>query len=490
MCILQANWLPRSQVPHCHPSATMSSCLNELGRRLFALVNLWVPTSVLWLALFHADSASGQSATQSVTLTVAHDPAQALLGFGCSLVSLNNTQIPIPARAELFTRVLGDLHMNVLRLWVQSGPTLTSAQMKSEFYQSYVDSGIIATAQKRGVTTWLLAPARGENPPPEPMSEYARKLAEFIQGVQTERGIKIGVTGIANEPAGFKPAQMAEAVRLLRQQLDARDLKKVEIIAPEAASADEWALQCIAGIKADPAAWTALRGIATHSYNMAATPDFRKTIAGTGKQYWMTEAADNGNESEVDANLAASTAARFLNDLNCGVTHWIYFIGFSDSLDVTKDEDNATKLMVYDHKRQRIFRPLKYDWLRQLRMAFPNGSRIYPVKAQPGGDLVFGYGQKPFLNAVAAKRPDGGWSLSMVNLTGVRPDTSISKWHPATLLKVKWEAAPLAGEATVVLKIYRSDTKRRFAMDGHAAMTHGTLNLDLRPGELVTLIKE
>jgi hypothetical protein len=33
---------------------------------------------------------------------------------------------------------------------------------KAAFYRTYVDSGVIADAQKRGVTTLLLAPARGE----------------------------------------------------------------------------------------------------------------------------------------------------------------------------------------------------------------------------------------------------------------------------------------------------------------------------------------
>ncbi len=468
----------------------MGHDVNKLRRKLFVVTKFLGLTRILRLALLFAHTASGQLGTQSVTLTVARDPAQTLEGFGCSLVDPNKTRIPIRARAELINRVFGDLHMNVLRLWVQSGPAWSCAQMKAEFYQAYVDSGIVAAVQKQGVVRLLLAPARGENPPTESMSEYASKLAEFIQGVQAERGIKIDVTGIANEPAGFKPGEMAEAVRRLRQQLDARDLKEVAIIAPEAASADGPALQCIAGIQADPRAWAALRGIATHSYNMAATPEFAKAIAETDKQYWMTEAGDNGNERELDANLAASTTARFLNDLNCGVTHWIYFLGFHDSPDVTRDDDNATKLMVYDHKQKRIWRSLKYDWLRQVRAGLPNGSRMYPVKAQPGGDLVFSYGQKPFLNVVAAKRPNGGWSLAMVNLTGVRPDTPISTWHPATLLKVRWEVPTLAGKAAVTLNSYRSDAVRCFAPAGHAVMTKGTLTLDLRPRELVTLIEE
>ncbi len=445
-------------------------------------------TALVFAVVFCAHAAAGQTTTRSVTLTVSDQPQQTLEGFGCSMVDLSRSKMPNSARSEMFDRVFGDLHMNVLRLWAGADTNCTVAQVKVTFYRTYVDSGVIADAQKRGVTTLLLAPARGEKPPSEPMPEYARKLAEFIQGVKSERGIRINVTGIANEPSGFKPDQMTEAVRVLRRELDARSLQDVQIIAPEWASADNSALRSIAGIKADPEAWAALRGIATHSYNMAATPEFPKVITGTDKQYWMTEASDNGNEGEADVNRAASIGARFLNDLNHGVTHWAYFIGFYDSPDVTKDRDNATKFMVYDFKQQRIFRHLKYDWFRQLRAAFPNGSRIYPLKAQPGGDLVFTYGQKPYLNAAVARRPGGGWSLGMINLSGVKPDTSISKWHPATALKVTWQATPLAGEEAVIFNIFRSDVTRRFVSDSTTTMTKGNLTLVLQPGELVTLI--
>lgn len=431
--------------------------------------------------------AHGEAPGRSISLIVANEPAQTLEGFGCSMVDRSQTKMPGWARAELFDQVFRDLQMNVLRLWVEADHNRTAAQMRDEFCRTYVDSGVIAEAQKRGVTTLLLAPARGENPPAEPMPEYARKLAEFIRGLKTERGIRISVTGIANEPGGFNPSQVAEAVRVLRQELDGRGLRDVQIIAPEWASADGAALRCIAGIKADPAAWAALLGIATHSYNMAATPDFSEIIAGTGKQYWMTEAADNGNENEADANLAASISARFLNDLNHGVTHWVYFIGFHDSPDVSKDADNATKLLVYDLKQQRIFRHLKYDWFRQLRSAFPNGSRIYPLKAQPGGDLVYGYGQKPWLNALAARRADGVWSLGMVNLSGLVPNTDISKWHPATALSVTWEVKPLAGAGTITFDIFHSDGAQRFVRAGRATITNGMLTLAVQPGELITL---
>jgi hypothetical protein len=347
--------------------------------------------------------------TLDVTLKVGAEPRQKLLGFGCSLVDLGKAKIPEKERAEMFDRVIRDLGMTVVRLWIPSGADRTVEQMKVEFYSRYVDSGAVADLQQRGVTTLLLAPARGEKPPAEPMTEYARKLAIFIDEVRKERGVKLSVTGIANEPAGFTPEQLAEAVRVLRAELDARGLADVGIVAPEWASADGTALKAIAGLQADPAAWAALRGIATHSYNMAATPKFPAVIAGANKEYWQTEAGDTGNEGPADANRAASLSARFLNDLNHGVTHWIQFIGLSESHDVTRDRDNATKFMVYDHKSARIFSHLKYDWFRQLRAAFPTGAEVYSVQATPGGDLLFSYGQKPLLNA-AASAP-AGWAL-------------------------------------------------------------------------------
>ena len=291
-------------------------------------------------------------------------------------------------------------------------------------------------------------------------------------------------------PAGSNPSQVAEAVRVLRQELDGRGLRDVQIIAPEWASADRFGPALHRRHQGGPGSLGSLARHCHAQLQHGGHARFPEIIAGTGKQYWMTEAADNGNENEADANLAASISARFLNDLNHGVTHWLYFIGFHDSSDVTQDNDNATKLMVYDLKRQRIFRHLKYDWFRQLRAAFPNGSRIYPLKAQPGGDLVYSFGQKPFLNAAAARRPDGGWSLGMVNLSGLGPNTSISQWQPPTTLKVTWQAAPLASQGSVALKVFRSDTTQRFISADRVTMAEGTLSMVLKPRELVTLTSD
>ena len=72
----------------------------------------------------------------------------------------------------------------------------------------------------------------------------------------------------------------------------------------------------------------------------------------------------------------------------------------------------------------------------------------------------------------------GGWANHIQdNLTGVKRDSTISKWHPATPSKVR-------------LKIYRFNVTRRFVPNGEAAMTDGMFDLSFQPSHLFALIKE
>ena len=457
-----------------------------LGKRRWAITGLIFPFLIITAASGGGSQAAGAVRPQPVRLRVPAEPRQSLQGFGCSLVG--GDALPETARAELFDRVFGGLKLNILRLWVEAGENSGLAAMRQSFLKRYPDPRwLVAEARRRGVDTLLLAPARGEGRPGEPMADYARKLAAFIAALKSDFGVDIQVTGIANEPQGFTPAMVVECVRALRGELDGLGLGKVGIIAPESASADAPAFQRIQAIQADSMAWAGLRGIATHSYNMAATPQFAAVTTGTGKEYWQTEAGDNGHEGADDANRASDAAARFLNDLNQGVTHWIWFIGFHDSADLANDRDNATKLMVFDHRQQRIVANLKYAWFRQLRAAFPTGSRIYPLRAEPGESLVYSYGAKPALNAAAAARPGGGWSLGVVNLTGVEPNTEIAHYQQATPLAVTWEVAALAAIPELNFTVWRSSASERVLPPGRAVMHAGRLMLEIPARELVTL---
>jgi hypothetical protein len=90
-------------------------------------------------------------------------------------------------------------------------------------------------------------------------------------------------------------------VKHLRRELDKRGLQSVQIIAPEHASADGVLNEQVDALKNDAAAWSALDGIASHSYNMAASGEIARRITGPDdrnlKEYWMTEASDNGPEA-------------------------------------------------------------------------------------------------------------------------------------------------------------------------------------------------
>jgi hypothetical protein len=122
---------------------------------------------------------------------------------------------------------------------------------------------------------------------------------------------------------------MVAIVKRLRVELDARGLQAVKIIAPEYASSDGVFYEQVDALKNDAAAWQALGGVSSHSYNMAATDDIARRLGGSKgenlKEYWMTEASDNGPEEAGNSYRAASLAARFLNDMNHRVTHWIHF---------------------------------------------------------------------------------------------------------------------------------------------------------------------
>jgi hypothetical protein len=76
----------------------------------------------------------------------------------------------------------------------------------------------------------------------------------------------------------------------------------------------------------------------------------------------MTEASDNGPEEAGNSYRAASLAARFLNDMNHRVTHWIHFLGF----EVTDPRDNATRIMAYTPNPLRTTIFQKYFTYQQL----------------------------------------------------------------------------------------------------------------------------
>lgn len=432
----------------------------------------------------------GQAQTDEkapILLTVEAEPAQTLLGFGTSLVT-ELEPLPEGILPDFSKRVFGDLKMNVVRLWAPSGEKETVETMLAIFTRRYLESGRLKLAQEHGATTLLLAPARGEEAPTEPMTEYAAKLAEFILQLKVRHQVALQVTGLANEPEKFSPQQVVEGVKALRRELDQRGLQQVGIVAPERANNDRSSLEMIEAIGADPAALRAVQGLATHSYSMAANTPIATAITGMNKEFWITEAGNTGHEEPGDTQRAASLAARFLNDLNHRVTHWIHFIAYADSGNLAVDTDNATKLLVFDRKTGTEFESLQYTYLRMLRVAFPNGCEIHPITAEPGGDLLNSHGQKPKVNAAAARLPDGRWSFSVVNLTGLT-STPTATYDPAATLKIRIQLPAAESRLSKTVRRWRSDAKEKIVDEGSQSIHEGEITVELRPQELMIVLE-
>lgn len=422
---------------------------------------------------------------QSYNVVAQSGAKQTFIGFGVSETEgYYLGSIPASARSQMANGVFNGLGCKILRMWVNGSPSVSEAAMKSSFYSSYVDSGAVADVQARGVNILLLGPARGEAEPTDSLSAYASRLAQFILDVKTERGIVINATGIANEPQNWTPSEMATTIDYLRTDLDNLGLTNVQIIAPESASADSSCDAKIDGMYGDSTCWNAISGIASHSYNMAATSN--ESSRTHGKQYWITEASDDGNELPDNANFAATIASRFLNDMNHLVTHWVFFIGFDYSPNIQSDNDTATKLLVYNGATSSVSTNLKYFYFKQLLTTFDTGAVFRSCVSSSEGDMAYTYGQKPRINAAVALNPDGSWGIGVVNDTGI-PGSSISKWYGAKDTNVTVTVNELVGTGNKNFTLYYSQAGQHFVNGGTVVMTNGTITVPIAAKELVSL---
>jgi hypothetical protein len=437
------------------------------------------------------------TALQTLQLNVGNTEKQALMGFGASQPLDQQrlfTEYGVPRVTALANAVYGDLGMGWVRLWVHTEEAQNLADMKDEFYTGYITDGYLDIIKAAGVTHILLAPAMGEGAPTESMSAYAVKLAQFILDIYTEHGVRVEVTGLANEPQGWTPTQISDAVGLLRAELDSRGLTYVGIIAPESASADDTALNAINGIKANSASWSSLLGIATHSYNMGATYLIEDAIVGTNKQYWQTEAGQSlplaTDEQPGNTEQASTAAARFLSDMNNAVTHWMWFIGIGH-YDTHPANDSGQVLARPDETTGGIKYNTEYHYLKQLRDVFKIGA-VFREVLDPAGDrqferrMTWGYGQKPAITVAMAKDTTGFWGIGIINTTGVTSNGQYSVFYPADTYQVVINL-PVQAYGKV-FQVYRSATNGL----GYSAAETITANCDILmvtvgPKELVTL---
>ncbi|RZA16431.1 MAG: hypothetical protein EOP10_24580, partial [Proteobacteria bacterium] len=231
--------------------------------------------------------ATAANAQQKVTITAHPGERQTFAGLGTSLGNWGRDyqKLTVGQQQELSDSLWRQLNMKSLRLWLNLNEYAPKPgeRLTADFKARYIDSGIVRDALKAEVTNLVLAPdncpdylkiKREGGPadfaiPDEHLGEYAELIADFIAQIQKETGILIGVTGLQNEPNDLDrlaPQQFTAVIKFLRGALEKRGLGQVKIIATESASVDAIFFEQLDAIKADPAAWDALDGIASHSY--------------------------------------------------------------------------------------------------------------------------------------------------------------------------------------------------------------------------------
>lgn len=470
-------------------------------------------------------TAQAQSQTlpmQSVRITVEPGARQTFRGLGVSEFNYGGPgagtfdKLTPERRALLWRLTYRDLNVKTVRLWydpAEASPESGKLDV-SRFTASFVKSGLIAGMRRHGVTTLLLGP---DHVPPYMLSDpkdhnsrikndqigpYAALLAEIILRIQREGKFRLDATGVANEPPWFDAAQMVQAVKALRRELDLRGLSRIQIVAPENPNNDGTTDEYLKALKADPAAWKALQGIATHSYNMATRPEEADIVAGTGKEFWITEAGGGGlflpgTESTIDDLQAASMASRFLNDMNHRVTRWIWFIGVMDVSKWPTDYDNVQRLIEFqpDRPADWYLPLLKYYYLRRLSQTFDVGAQFRHSVSDLEGEMTYTYGKKPRLNAAAAKNPDGTWGIALSNFTAdtFLSDTPQSKENsgsPSQDFSVAVRVPELAKAGDVPFRLHRNSATRRDIDEGTILLHNGEATLTIAPRELVTLRSE
>lgn len=452
----------------------------------------------------HTAAAAEPSATVSdITISVGTQPRQAFAGFGASIFPWTpsaryNAQVTPKQTAEMADSIWRDSRFRSVRLWIHPG-----AEPVSYYVDGFFKTGKLQAVIAAGAKDLILAPeylpadmndGKGYIKATD-IPRYAAVLADFILDFKRQTGILINHSGILNEPndrpVKFSDVQWPVMIKAFRQALDTRGLKTVQIIAPESANCSEDAYRVVDSVRSDTAAWRALAGVATHSYNNAATEEMAGRALGQ-KPYWMTEASDVGPEVPGDALRAASVASRFLNDMNHGVTHWMHFIGFEEA----DPKDNATRILAYDVSPFRITRFQKYSYYNQLAHTFDVGAVLRHSTSDKEGEMTYTYGKKPRINAAVAKNPDGTWAIGLSNYTAPSfrdeedPKNFVlhNSGYSAKTFRVTVRIPELAKRQIVRFAVRRSNSNVNNAALQTLVMRNGVVVVpDVQPLDLITL---
>lgn len=464
----------------------------------------------------HAAPGKPPANVNSVTITVNSQPRQTFEGFGTSCWGAGEyMQLAPERRAKLNDLIWREARFNTMRIWLHL-KEYAPAPGQRHFKDAFPDeqATLVRDAQAAGVRHLVLGPSampkylmerlprKGEDGNGQSVEPYLKSdqfdehtaiIADFIRDLWEKDHIAIEATGIQNEPNDpndcvFTPEDVVRCVKLLRAALDSRGLQQVKIIAPESVGCNAPAHAQVDALKADKAAWKALGGIASHSYDGGATERMADTIAGTGKDYWMTEFCVGGPEEPDDFFRGSAEAATFLSDMNHRVNYWIHFIGYLSN----DPHDNGTRLIAYYNGNVagdgwlKVFE--QYDYLEQLARTFDVGAVFRQSISSMENEMMWKRHNTPRLVVAAARNPDGSWGIGISDYTSDNfPHDFWFSGKPAQSFTVTVKVEELAKAGELRFETRRIGPQFKNSLQVPAIMRNGQLTVTINPLELVTL---
>lgn len=452
--------------------------------------------------------------TEDFTITVETDERQTYEGFGFSLVSDFIYNAGAEAQEKAYKLMYDDLNTNAVRLWFNNEKYFKGQDESTwdlSYFRSYHKIGqnsMLDGAIARGIEHLLLAPsgmpgfmtgedinpATGEKATysslkPSMADTYAYGLAKAVYDLR-EEGIPITATGIYNEPASFQASVMAMVIPKLRAYLDELDCKDVIIVAPEKANNDTNGYKYLNTLIEDPECLKAIDALSTHSYNMGLTKQTADITIKSGiKRFWQTESSITGNgELDNDYAKGATTASRFLNDMNHMVTEWFNFQGIHTNRRNSVAMCGYTNGEFYPHQ--------KYYYLKHLTSTFKKGAVFYHSTSDKEGEMEWTYGIKNKVYSATAQNPDGTWAIGICNATDtVAYDAAMgsSKFNKEnavprdTIANVTLNVLGLSQSGKQEFNVVRTGRNGTMISEEKVIADGGVIKLVVNPCDLVTL---
>jgi hypothetical protein len=413
--------------------------------------------------------------------------------FGVNTTPWDSRSYNMPAdiRATMLQMQYEGLKTNAVRIW---GGYSTMSNSDLNFYKDF----IIAKEKPMGLEYVHIVGGPGEH---EPIGfnyyNHGKQVADFVKNCR-DRGLQIDGVAWNNEPSmnqdyvgvapeyAFRIPEMPKVAKGFKDQATALGLGNIKFVMGDHANSDNYFNSMIDASIADPTALAAIDAFACHSYRWSPLKSAGDKILAAGKEFHQNESADgDGNSRTDDAGENFRCIARYINDLNHGVSDWYWFVGIhgknmndlGNGVYDAGTENLKIAMINYAPNLGKIIAFPRYYYFKHVNSVLPVGTVMRNCTGANSVDIGF-YDSKVINNqkvvATVGKRPDG----RIIAVIGSEVDQTITI-----------NIAELAGTGSKTFSVIRSKLGSYEQNGGTITVTNGSVSIQAAQYELITLLE-